>query len=147
MNRNASRTLVPNDRPDFAPRLGFAYNVLPKTVIRGGYGHLLFLLGGGSVEQSEHGVESPFYYNASSRRNSLIEPNPIVSKLSNGFPEDALSNPNAAELLRSRPEFPQPVCPELEFQRTAVVGVEYGASTSPMQVPREPHYDEFRNAN
>ena len=31
------RTLVEPDYRDFAPRLGFAYSVAPKTVIRGGY--------------------------------------------------------------------------------------------------------------
>jgi hypothetical protein len=32
------RALVHPDYKDFGPRLGFAYNFLPKTVIRGGYG-------------------------------------------------------------------------------------------------------------
>ena len=32
-----NRALVEPDYRDFAPRLGFAYNVAPKTVIRGGY--------------------------------------------------------------------------------------------------------------
>lgn len=39
--RNGSiydRTLVNPYYKDFAPRLGFAYNIAPKTVIRGGYG-------------------------------------------------------------------------------------------------------------
>ena len=32
------RTLVHSDRNNFAPRLGLAYSLTPKTVIRGGYG-------------------------------------------------------------------------------------------------------------
>ncbi len=32
------RTLVDPDRNNFAPRLGLAYSITPKTVIRGGYG-------------------------------------------------------------------------------------------------------------
>jgi hypothetical protein len=32
------RALVDPDRNDFAPRIGFAYNLLDKTVVRGGYG-------------------------------------------------------------------------------------------------------------
>ncbi|MGH9800986.1 MAG: carboxypeptidase regulatory-like domain-containing protein, partial [Blastocatellia bacterium] len=32
------RALVDPDRNNFAPRLGFAYNLLDKTVVRGGYG-------------------------------------------------------------------------------------------------------------
>src|SRR5262249_994574 len=30
--------LIHPDRNDFAPRVGFAYSVMPRTVIRGGYG-------------------------------------------------------------------------------------------------------------
>ncbi len=33
-----NRTLVHPDYKDFGPRLGFAYSVFPKTVVRGGYG-------------------------------------------------------------------------------------------------------------
>ncbi|WP_236657337.1 TonB-dependent receptor domain-containing protein [Acidisarcina polymorpha] len=33
-----NRSLVNIDKKDFAPRLGFAYEVNPKTVVRGGYG-------------------------------------------------------------------------------------------------------------
>jgi hypothetical protein len=32
------RALVNPDRKDFAPRIGFAYTIRPKTVLRGGYG-------------------------------------------------------------------------------------------------------------
>ncbi|HTW49938.1 MAG TPA: carboxypeptidase-like regulatory domain-containing protein [Acidobacteriaceae bacterium] len=34
----ASNTLVPIDNKDFAPRLGFAFQAIPKLVIRGGFG-------------------------------------------------------------------------------------------------------------
>lgn len=34
----SDRSLVNPDYKDFGPRLGFAYEVMPKTVIRGGYG-------------------------------------------------------------------------------------------------------------
>jgi hypothetical protein len=33
-----NRTLIHPDYKDFGPRLGFAYSVMPKTVVRGGYG-------------------------------------------------------------------------------------------------------------
>jgi hypothetical protein len=40
VNRNAPRSLVPNNFQNIAPRVGFAYNLFPKTVVRGGYGNL-----------------------------------------------------------------------------------------------------------
>jgi len=36
--RNASRNSMPLDKSNFAPRIGLAYSVDPKTVIRSGYG-------------------------------------------------------------------------------------------------------------
>jgi hypothetical protein len=36
--RNTSKNNIPMDKTAFSPRLGFAYAVDPKTVIRGGYG-------------------------------------------------------------------------------------------------------------
>ena len=38
VNRDAPRSLVPNQKLDFGPRVGFAYNIFKNTVIRGGYG-------------------------------------------------------------------------------------------------------------
>lgn len=36
--RNSSQNNIPMDKKAFSPRLGFAYSLDPKTVIRGGYG-------------------------------------------------------------------------------------------------------------
>jgi hypothetical protein len=36
--RNHSNNNIPMDKKAFSPRLGFAYNLDPKTVVRGGYG-------------------------------------------------------------------------------------------------------------
>src|SRR5260370_24459071 len=36
VNRNAPRSLVPNEKGDFGPRIGFAYNIFKNIVIRGG---------------------------------------------------------------------------------------------------------------
>jgi hypothetical protein len=38
INSNAPQSLVPNQKADFAPRIGFAYNIFKDTVIRGGFG-------------------------------------------------------------------------------------------------------------
>src|SRR4030095_3882979 len=36
--RSADRALVDPDKNNFGPRLGFAYTMFPKTVVRGGWG-------------------------------------------------------------------------------------------------------------
>jgi hypothetical protein len=52
-SNGASRTLIPNDYHNFAPRLGFAYQLTGdgKTVLRGGYGLFYFLDRGGISNQ------------------------------------------------------------------------------------------------
>jgi len=52
-SNGASRTLVPNDYLNFAPRLGFAYQLTGdgKTVVRGGFGLFYFIERGGISNQ------------------------------------------------------------------------------------------------
>lgn len=56
----ASRSFVPTDHKDFAPRLGFAYDLggTGKTVLRGGYGIFYFMDRGGINNQL--GQNPPF---------------------------------------------------------------------------------------
>lgn len=52
-SNGASRTLIPNDYLNFAPRLGFAYQLTGdgKTVLRGGFGLFYFIERGGISNQ------------------------------------------------------------------------------------------------
>ncbi len=85
-----SRFLIPWDKTDIGPRLGFAYNIEPKTVIRGFFG----IFYGGEENQGgnpNRGESAPF--NESPQLNrpagvSSFQPDPL---LGNGQPTGALS--------------------------------------------------------
>ena len=146
VNRNASRTLVPNDRTNFAPRLGFAYNLQDKTVVRGGYGIFYSTWEAGPLSNPNMGLNPPFYYNASFPADSLIEPNPIVSQLSNGFPADALSNPDTPSFFSLDQQFRNPyvqnwnLSVQRELWANMVFEIAYAGSKGTALY-------EFRNAN
>ena len=85
-----SQYLIPWDKHDFGPRLGFAYNVLEKTVIRAAYG----IFYGGEEQQGgnpNRGESAPF--NESPQLNrpagvSEFQPDPYFA---NGAPTGGIS--------------------------------------------------------
>jgi len=85
------RALWDGDRNNFGPRFGFAYNVLPKTVLRGGFGIFYDAVG---VDRSDV-TQSGF-----SQANSLVSStdNGITwhGTLQNLFPEGLLSPAGAS---------------------------------------------------
>jgi hypothetical protein len=115
VNRNASRSLVPNNKLDFAPRFGFAYNVLPRTVIRGGYGIFYSSYEAGPLSIPNPGNNPPFYEQTNYNPSSIITPNPIVNQLSKGFPLDALTNPSAPVPFSLDPHFRNPYVQQWNF--------------------------------
>jgi len=124
VNRNASRTLVPNHHLDFAPRIGVAYNVLPKTVVRAGYG--IFWTGfesGEGIGDPSQTENLPFYSLVTYNEQSVVTPNPIVSQLSQGFPANALttgSTGQPATLFSLDPHLRNP------YEQVWHVGVQQG---------------------
>jgi hypothetical protein len=115
VNRNASRSLVPNNKLNFAPRFGFAYNVLSRTVIRGGYGIFYSSYEAGPLSIPNPGNNPPFYEQTTYNASSIVTPNPIVHQLSSGFPLDALSNPSNPSLFALDPHFRNPYVQQWNF--------------------------------
>jgi carboxypeptidase family protein len=92
---------------DWAPRLGFAYHITPKTVVRGAYGIFWQAEEIGTYSNPSPGFNPPYYINAQFNAISSTQVNPIVNKLGNGFPANAASsgfNPNTVGYTRLQPD-------------------------------------------
>jgi hypothetical protein len=108
VNRNAPRQLVPQDRNNFGPRVGFAYQLTPKTVIRSGFGIFYSSYEAGPLSIPNPGNNPPFFLQSNYQKLSFAEGDPIVNQLSQGFPLNALSNPSSPALFALDPDFRDP---------------------------------------
>lgn len=117
VSATASDGLINPDLNNFAPRLGFAYSITSRAVLRAGYG---FFYGGsesGPYSNPSPGYNPPYYRtNSYSPNCSLGTANPDgtdcsisgLSVLSNGFPADALTDPNTPLLYSLDPRLVTP---------------------------------------
>jgi hypothetical protein len=85
-----SRALVNTDMKDFAPRMGLAYQVGQKTVIRAGAG----IYYGNDIGNISYGTNPPFSYSAT------LSPDPITPSLflRTGLPANLLTPANASNI-------------------------------------------------
>jgi hypothetical protein len=146
VNRNAPRSLVPNEKGDFGPRIGFAYNMFKNTVIRGGYGLFYSSYEAGPLSIPNPGNNPPFFSQTVYQPISSVEPNPKVNNLSQGFPADTLTNPDAPSLFSLDPKFRNPNVQHWNFSVQQDLGwntvweVAYAGS-------KGTHLYEFREGN
>jgi hypothetical protein len=87
-----NKYLIPWDKTDWSPRIGFAWEAMDKTVVRAGYG----IFYGGEENQGgnpNRGENAPF--NQESRLNppDAFSPNPFIARFSDGFPTNVFSLP------------------------------------------------------
>jgi hypothetical protein len=146
INRNAPRQLVSQDRNNFGPRVGFAYQLTQKTVLRAGFGVFYSSYEAGPLSIPNPGNNPPFFLQSNYARLSFAEPDPTVNQLSNGFPLDALSTPASPSLFALDPNFRNPYVQHwnMSIQRelgwNTVWEVSYAGSAGKKLY-------EFRNAN
>ena len=146
INRNAPQSLVPNQKLDFAPRVGFAYNIFKDTVIRGGFGVFYSSYEAGPLSIPNPGNNPPFFEQANYNTVSFTQPNPIITNLSQGFPLNALANPSLPSLFSLDPHFTNPNVMHWQFSiqqqlgRNTVFEAAYAGS-------KGTHLYEFRNVN
>jgi hypothetical protein len=109
--------LIPWDKTSIAPRLGFAYNIVNRTVIRAGYG----IFYGGEENQGgdpNRGENVPFNQTSALDRPpsvSIFEPNPLFSGFQNGFPMNWQSLPAGVGLRGVAKNFRNPMVHKWNF--------------------------------
>src|SRR5579862_5366182 len=103
ISATGSRGLINSDLNNFAPRIGLAWEFIPKTVLRAGYGIFYGGQENGPYSNPSPGFNPPFFVNQ-----SLVSPcgapsaNPAgldcrvtgIPTLASGFPANALVDPN-----------------------------------------------------
>lgn len=85
------RTQYIQDRNNFAPRIGFAYQANPKTTIRGGYGNIYAI----SLQQA-HGTIGPFGFRTQTPWVNTIDGITPTNLISNPFPGGFQPPPGAS---------------------------------------------------
>lgn len=114
ISATASRGLVPGDKKDFAPRIGFAYRATDRLVLRGGYGIFFAGYETGPWSNPSPPFNPPFFVtevfnttcgaaaaNPAAGQNCVptAPQNALLDHLSNGFPASSLTDPNLPQLL------------------------------------------------
>jgi hypothetical protein len=146
VTRGAPASLVPDQKHDFGPRIGVAYNLFSKTVLRAGYGVFYSSYEAGPLSIPNMGNNPPFFFQSNYNTPSPLILNPIVSNLSQGFPLNALANPSAPSLFSLDPNFTNPnvqhwqASIQQDLGWNTVLEVAYAGS-------KGTHLYEFRNLN
>jgi Carboxypeptidase regulatory-like domain/TonB dependent receptor-like, beta-barrel len=140
-----SRGLIRPDLNNFAPRIGLAYQLADKLVLRSGYGIFYGGQENGPFSNPSPGFNPPFFSSqVFSPPCSAAFANPNfpdsdcsiqgLNVLSQGFPSNSLSDPNAPSLYSIDPHLVTPYTQQwhlgLEYQLPAntVLEVSYGGS-------------------
>lgn len=141
----ASKYLIPWDKTNLAPRIGFSYNVLDKTVIRAGYG----IFYGGEENQGgnpNRGENVPFNQTTNLDRPAGVTPfdaNPFFERdkgVSGGFPINVFSLPAPVDFRSVALNFRSPMVHkwnlaiQREFRGNQMVEVSYVGNHSAKQL-------------
>lgn len=117
ISRTGSTGLISPDLTNFAPRLGIAYQITPKLVLRAGYGIFYGGEESGPFSNPSPGFNPPFFVTQQWAQPcflSAANPNgpdcsiPGLNQLSQGFPANALTDPNTPTLFSVSQNLPTP---------------------------------------
>jgi hypothetical protein len=126
LSPTASRGLISPDTNNLAPRIGLAYQLQDKTVLRAGYGIFYGGQENGPYSNPSPGFNPPFFVTQSFNSPcsaSAANPNPNqldcsipgLSFLQNGFPANSLSDPNTPFLYSLDPKLVTPYMQQWHF--------------------------------
>ncbi len=126
ISATAPRGLVPTDKNNFAPRIGFAYKLTSRMVVRGGYGIFYGGYETGPWSNPSPAFNPPFFVTENFNQPcSASSANPApgqtdcsipgLSHLFNGFPATALTDPNTPQLLQLDPKIVAPYMQQWNF--------------------------------
>ena len=134
VNHNASDALVHKDWNNFGPRVGLAYQVAPKLVVRSAFGVFFNGAENGPYSNPSPGFNPPYFvsqtfaapcslpsYNPAAQDCSV----PGISNLFQGFPASSLTDPNTPTLFSIDPGIETPYV----MQWHATVQYQAGPST------------------
>ena len=153
IQRNGSRGLISPDLNNFAPRVGLAYQISDKLVLRTGYGIFYGGQENGPFSNPSPGFNPPFFASqvftppcSAATANPNLTPTPTnpsdcsisgilpLNVLQNGFPASSLTDPNTPSLYSLDPHLVTPYTQQwhlgLQYQLPAdtVLEVSYGGS-------------------
>ncbi len=126
VSATGSTGLVPPDRNNFAPRIGFAYKLADKLVLRAGYGIFYGGQENGPFSNPSPGFNPPFFVTQSFNMpcgQGVANANvvgldcsiPGLNPLSSGFPANALVDPNTPILYSIDPHIRTPYNQQWHF--------------------------------
>ena len=146
---NGTRGLISPDRNNFAPRIGFAYQMSDKLVLRGGYGIFYGGQENGPFSNPSPGFNPPFFSSqVFSAPCTAASANPVgidcsisaansglpLNVLAQGFPANSLSDPNTPSLYSIDPHLVTPYTQQwhlgLEYQLPADTVLEFSYAGS-----------------
>jgi hypothetical protein len=145
ISATGSRGLIDRDLNNFAPRVGLAYQITDKLVLRSGYGIFYGGQENGPFSNPSTGFNPPFFsieaFNTQcSAESANHNPGqvdcsiPNFNVLANGFPATSLSNPNTPQFFSEDPHLLTPYNQQwhlgLQYQLPAetVLEVSYAGS-------------------
>jgi hypothetical protein len=141
--RTGSEGLISPDLNNFAPRVGLAYQITNKLVLRTGYGIFYGGQENGPYSNPSPGFNPPFYVTENFSQPcflSAANPNgpdcsiPGLRFLSQGFPSNSLTDPNTPILFSVSPKVRTPYTQQWHFgfqyqlPSQTVLEVSYGGS-------------------